>query len=401
MTELDAASSSSHADDLEALGRARHRPGRWLRRNAWVPLGAAAIMVVLIATTQLVLAVASRKDDLRQAQIAIAAAGQTEFALMHAPIGLIAGQVAGADEYTLNATLRAKLSSQMASLALHWPTSVSRQVRAEATDLAGRTVTLYELIRQHRLRAAGQLYDRTISPLSDSFNAKLELSQNRLDADTNGADQRALVAALGVAAGAGVLLMLLLFSVAAVRRRLENAETVERVLSALATTDSLTGVPNHRALGLTIRTELERARRYERPFALLFLDIDHFKQVNDRNGHAAGDTVLSAFAGVVNETLRRSDVFGRWGGEEFLAVLPETDPATALETAERIRAAVEQYEFFSPDRGEQLTCSIGVANWPDDARDVVGLIGAADDAMYAAKAGGRNRCATCESRLAR
>jgi diguanylate cyclase (GGDEF)-like protein len=397
MTEPDASGFTSLTEDLEALGRARRRPTGWLRRNAWAPLGAVAIMVVLVAATQLVLAVAGRKDDLRQAQIAVAAAGQTEFALMHAPIGLIAGQAANPDEYTLNATLRAKLTGQMARLARYWPSPLSRQVSAEATALANRTVVLYDLIRQRQLRAAGKLYDRSISPLSDEFNAKLAQAQNRLGADTSGADHRALVAALGVASAAGVLLVLLFLSILGVRRRLENADTVQRVLSTLATTDSLTGVPNHRALILTIRTELERARRYQRPFALLFLDVDHFKQINDHHGHSAGDTVLADFATVVNNTLRSSDAFGRWGGEEFLAVLPETDLGSATETAERIRTAIEQHDFIP---GERVTCSIGIAICPDDGSAFDSLIAAADQAMYCAKAAGRNQCATFAGTLA-
>ena len=145
-------------------------------------------------------------------------------------------------------------------------------------------VTLYELIRRHKLREAGALFQNEISPLSDQFNDRLTQAQDRLDADTNGADNRAVIAALGVAAGAGALLVLLFLSIAVVRRRLERAEVEERVLSALATTDSLTGVPNHRALILAIRTELERARRYERPFAVLFIDVDHFKGLTTLTG---------------------------------------------------------------------------------------------------------------------
>ncbi len=401
MNDLPESGSALPPEDLAALRpRRRERPGHWLRRHAWVPLGGAAIMVVLVASTQLVLALAGRKDDLRQAQIAIAAAGQTEFAMMHAPIGLIAGQTANPDEYTLSATFRTKLAGQMATLAQHWPTPLARQVSAGGLAVSTRIIALYGLIRQRRLRAAGELFDKTITPLSDRWGAELAQAQKRLDADTNGAARSAVTAALGVAAAAGVALVMLFLSIATVRGRLERAEVEERVLAALATTDSLTGVPNHRALILALRTELERSRRYQQPFAVLFLDIDHFKQINDQHGHAAGDMTLGAFADVVNTTLRSSDSFGRWGGEEFLAVLPETARASAVETAERIRSTIEQRRFPSIGRDGHLTCSIGIAIFPEDTSDFNGLIAAADEAMYAAKARGRNQCATVGEDLA-
>ena len=225
----------------------------------------------------------------------------------------------------------------MAELTQHWPTPLAREVSAGGLAISTRIIALYGLIRQKRLRAAGELFDKTITPLSDRWSAELAQAQKRLNADTNGAARSAVTAALGVAAAAGVALVLLFLSIATVRRRLERAEVEERVLATLATTDSLTGVPNHRALILGLRTELERSRRYQQPFAVLFIDIDHFKQINDQHGHAAGDMTLGAFADVVNTTLRSSDSFGRWGGEEFLAVLPETSRASAVETAERIR----------------------------------------------------------------
>jgi diguanylate cyclase (GGDEF)-like protein len=378
----------------------RRRRVRWLRRNWWAPVGALAIIVVLVATTQLVLAVAARKDDLRQAQIAVAAAGQTDFAVMHAPIGLIQGQKDNNDEYELSATLRGTLTTQMAGLTRHWPTALARQVSVDAGRVNNQIVALYGLIRQRDLRAAGTLYQRTITPLSDTFTTDLARAQGRLNADTHSAADSAAASALEVAAGAGVLLVLLFLSLGVARRRLERADIEERLLMTLATTDSLSGVSNHRALVLSIRTEIERARRHERPCALLFLDIDRFKQVNDQYGHAVGDMTLAAFARVVNDELRSSDSFGRWGGEEFLAVLPEADRATAVDAAERIRDAVEHHSFPSVAAGNHLTCSIGIAVYPDDRNDFTGLIAAADDAMYTAKAGGRNQCAVAAELVA-
>jgi diguanylate cyclase (GGDEF)-like protein len=220
-----------------------------------------------------------------------------------------------------------------------------------------------------------------------TYLAELTRAQKALHADTNGADDRAAVAASGIAVVAGVLLLLLFLVSAAARGRLQRADVEEGVLAALATTDSLTGVPNHRALILSLRAEFERARRYQRPLALLFMDIDHFKRVNDQHGHAAGDMALAAFATIVADTLRSADSFGRWGGEEFVAVLPETTAEDALETAERIRVNVSEHRFATLGN-HRRTCAIG----PDDATAPGALIAAADQALYAAKRLGRNRC---------
>jgi diguanylate cyclase (GGDEF)-like protein len=379
------------SEGLQVLGRKSAQPRLSLWRYLWPLLGGVAIMAVLVVTTQVVLAVAGRKDDLRQAQIAIAAAGQTEFAMMHTPIGLIGGQVAGPDEYTLSAHLRKTRIGQMEQLTRFWPTPLARQVHADAQELTSQIVALMGLIARHRLNAAGELYKDPITPLSDAFGTKLARAQSALTADTNGASDRAVLAALGVAVAAGVLMLLLFLVSVAARGRVQRAEIEEGVLAALAATDSLTGVPNHRALMLNLRVELERARRYQRPLAVLFLDIDHFKQINDQHGHAAGDMTLASFAEVVANKLRSPDSFGRWGGEEFLAVLPETGQDRAAATAERIRQAVADHPFALIGESK-LTCSIGVAIFPEHASELNALIAAADQAMYAAKTLGRDRC---------
>jgi diguanylate cyclase (GGDEF)-like protein len=381
------------SEEFDVLDGRSGRPRARVWRYMWAPLAGLAILVVLVVTTRVVLAVAGRKDDLRQAQIAIAAAGQTEFAMMHTPVGLIGGQVAGPNEYTLSAHLRFTLLGEMTQLQHYWPTPLARRTRADAQALAGQIVALMDLIRQHRLRGARALYERPITPMSDTCLAELTRAQKALGADTNGADDRAAGAASGIAVVAGVLLLLLFLVSAAARGRLQRADVEEGVLAALATTDSLTGVPNHRALILSIRAEFERARRYQRQLALLFMDIDHFKQVNDQHGHAAGDMALAAFANIVADTLRSADSFGRWGGEEFVAVLPETTAEDALETAERIRVNVSEHRFAAVGC-QRLTCSIGVAIGPADATAPNALIAAADQAMYAAKRLGRNRCET-------
>jgi diguanylate cyclase (GGDEF)-like protein len=165
----------------------------------------------------------------------------------------------------------------------------------------------------------------------------------------------------------------------------EELQEAHDELAALATTDALTGLANHRSIVDIIDVELVRARRQKRPFALLFLDVDHFKQLNDSFGHLAGDEALRELGALMRRCLREIDTVGRWGGEEFVAVLPETDSPEAVATAERIRADVEGHRS-----SHGFTCSIGVASYPEDATERSKLVELADTAMYAAKRHGRN-----------
>ena len=164
-------------------------------------------------------------------------------------------------------------------------------------------------------------------------------------------------------------------------------------LEALATTDQLTDLLNSRGMGAALDAEVERSRRYNRRFSVLFMDIDHFKQVNDDLGHAAGDQALRQFAMMAHRLLRTVDSIGRWGGEEFVAILPETDAEGSIRSGERFRSGIADAVF--PGLSDlRLTCSIGVATCPDDAEDADGLIAVADGAMYAAKRLGRNQVRT-------
>ena len=163
----------------------------------------------------------------------------------------------------------------------------------------------------------------------------------------------------------------------------------ERIL-ALATTDPVTGLLNHRALLDRLDQELERAHRYERSCSLLFLDLDHFKALNDGYGHAVGDALLTEFADLVRTQLRRIDTLGRWGGEEFVVILPELQAEEALHAAEAVRAIVAAHPF-RVGGGLHLTCSIGLASYPLHAQEREGWLSAADQAMYGAKRFGRNQ----------
>ena len=163
-------------------------------------------------------------------------------------------------------------------------------------------------------------------------------------------------------------------------------------------TDPLTLLPNRRDLDRALGAEVARAQRYDRPLAVAMIDIDHFKAVNDGAGHARGDEILQETAAVMRALLRNVDIIYRYGGEEFLAVMPETDAESAFELCDRLRLAVSQR--VSVRGGEMLTISCGVAAFPRDGIDARGLVTAADDALYRAKRAGRNRVLAAEAALA-
>lgn len=155
--------------------------------------------------------------------------------------------------------------------------------------------------------------------------------------------------------------------------------------------DSLTGCSNRRHFFEELTLELKRSSRFDLPCCLAVLDIDHFKQVNDRYGHAAGDEVLKGFSATVGKCLRSSDLLGRTGGEEFAVLMPQTSLAGALELAERIRSAVEGCSVSFGPIEVSCTVSIGVAEWRAEDDSEKDFLARADKSMYAAKRSGRNR----------
>jgi diguanylate cyclase (GGDEF)-like protein/PAS domain S-box-containing protein len=164
----------------------------------------------------------------------------------------------------------------------------------------------------------------------------------------------------------------------------------QQELERLASTDSLTSLHNRQHLMRKLAAELRRSRRYSSPLSMLILDLDHFKRVNDTFGHLAGDSVLREVASRITGALRESDFAGRYGGEEFCVVLPETPLAGAVRIAERLLNRIMNPPVQCGPEGEvEVTCSIGAAEAASD--NVEELLGRADEMLYEAKRNGRNR----------
>jgi diguanylate cyclase (GGDEF)-like protein len=182
-------------------------------------------------------------------------------------------------------------------------------------------------------------------------------------------------------------------------RSRERLETLNGDLDRLARVDSLTGVRNRRDLEETLAAAVSSAQRHRSALSVLMIDIDHFKHVNDSLGHQAGDAVLVATALSIQSSLRTEDTVGRWGGEEFLVVLPETDAQGALLVAERVRAQVAASASEGAELPAPLTVTIGVAVWRSGGID--DLIRGADEALYSGKVQGRDNVSLAPARPAR
>lgn len=174
---------------------------------------------------------------------------------------------------------------------------------------------------------------------------------------------------------------------------IDNARNYER-LQSLTVQDEHTGLFNARYLYRTLEIEIERATRYFHPLSMVFLDLDHFKQVNDQHGHLAGSAVLREVGTILFETCRGPDVPCRYGGDEFVVLLPETGRDGGVNMAQRLRHGIRSHTFLE-EMGLRLrlTASFGVASYPDDASDGKDLIRCADLSMYRAKAAGRDSVA--------
>jgi diguanylate cyclase (GGDEF)-like protein len=162
---------------------------------------------------------------------------------------------------------------------------------------------------------------------------------------------------------------------------------INEKLREISIRDKLTGIYNRRKLEEILQDIYQKAERYNNAFSVVLLDLDHFKKINDNYGHQVGDQVLKEVSSILLESIRNVDDCGRWGGEEFLIILPETELSSAVTLAKRLRKEIEEYKFSNIDI---LTSSFGVASYSPE-KEIKDIIKEADEALYAAKEKGRNR----------
>lgn len=154
--------------------------------------------------------------------------------------------------------------------------------------------------------------------------------------------------------------------------------------------DGMTGLLNYRFFKKRLAEEIERSNRYKDSITLLFLDLDKFKRINDTYGHQFGDFVIKSSCKIIEDNVRNIDIVSRYGGEEFCVLLINAEKESCLKTADRIRSQIETHKYTDGKIDEKMTISIGMAEYPLNAKDLEGFIKFADDAMYQAKQAGRN-----------
>jgi diguanylate cyclase (GGDEF)-like protein len=238
---------------------------------------------------------------------------------------------------------------------------------------------------------ADQLREENTSRLRVQFDAEKKETENRALVRENALRGRALRDAARIRSLQTAVIALTLTVIAALAmltvRHLRHA----RILRTMALTDELTRLPNRRHLLGIAGERVDAARQGTGPLSVLALDVDYFKRINDTFGHEAGDRVLARVAEICRGALRRDDVIGRTGGEEFVVVMPGASAAVAVEVAERLRAAVERAEWESVAPGLRVTVSVGATEWGPGDDDFAAVARRADDSLYRAKERGRNR----------
>ncbi|WP_417775891.1 diguanylate cyclase [Stutzerimonas xanthomarina] len=184
---------------------------------------------------------------------------------------------------------------------------------------------------------------------------------------------------------------LIIYDVTDVATNRRQLQAANQELQRLSSTDRLTGLFNRGHWEEMLRQDYARHRRYERNAALVMFDIDHFKKINDSYGHQAGDAVIQQTAELVRQSMRDADIAGRYGGEEFVVLLPDTDSEGALTFAERLRQSIEAHEVVHDGHSIRFTVSLGIADLSEPTSGYAQLIERADNALYSSKAAGRNQ----------
>jgi diguanylate cyclase (GGDEF)-like protein len=267
---------------------------------------------------------------------------------------------------------------------------------ARVRDLVGaRLATLREAISIYEQAGQGAALARLPARLDKDFKEQIGkataslrdteeavLQKRVADSDTTMSAVIILAASL-----AAPHLVLVWFSHGVFARELKQRRALQGRLENLAMTDPLTGLANRRAVESALQSALSRARRHGSHLSVILLDVDHFKHINDRFGHAAGDSVLRSVARALVSAVRAEDLAGRYGGEEFLAVLPEADETGSVGTAERIRTAVKALSLPGPP----VTISLGVTTLRAQCATAAALVSEADQALFTSKRSGRDR----------
>jgi diguanylate cyclase (GGDEF)-like protein len=164
-----------------------------------------------------------------------------------------------------------------------------------------------------------------------------------------------------------------------------------KIYQKIALTDDLTQLPNRKLVKQILSTLIKKCKKNPSVFSLVIIDIDFFKKINDQHGHYYGDKILSQFANLINSSLNKNEILGRWGGEEFVLIKKNTDKKTALVELESLRKTIEKHPFKLDEESVKLTASFGVSDYKCTQQDFKGLFMEADKAMYNAKNSGRNR----------
>ncbi|MCX7556566.1 diguanylate cyclase [Xanthomonadaceae bacterium JHOS43] len=256
-------------------------------------------------------------------------------------------------------------------------------------DLAGALQAQREINRLQWALAA-EAHSAQVEKLQSRFRfdqqaREIDLLRSEAEINALQLDRQRMLVRVGL-----LVAMLLGLVVVLLYSRLRMGRTAARELEQMARTDPLTGLVNRRSMGERIQAEILRARRSGRAFSLLMIDVDGFKSINDKHGHDRGDQILVRVAGDLRSGLRGQDLLARWGGEEFLALLPETTAEGAAAVAERLRLRVGGSAETDSDAGPPVTVTLGVAAWRPEM-DVETCVKAADQAMYTGKRQGGNR----------